>query len=118
MEEALISGRVPPTLVPLPTETRYMTVPWPGTLAEMEPLVLLTTCDQRLLSWYEEAEGSPAAVAEVEMVAAEEFSLKRTTETSPLARGLVRTCSPPELEISVPCLPSESWSTAMTSLLP
>src|SRR6185312_4142418 len=48
------------------------------------------------------------------MVAVPLFSLNSATETSPFASGLARTSRPPEEETSVPCLPSESWSTAMT----
>ena len=60
----------------------------------------------------------PIALAVVLMVAAELFSLNNTTETSPLASGLAGASRPPEDEISVPCLPRESWSTAMAALLP
>ena len=52
-----------PTLLPPPWDTRYITEPCAGTVAEMEPLVLVTTCDQRLFSLYEDAEGRPAVDA-------------------------------------------------------
>ena len=42
--------------------------------------------------------------------------MNNTTATSPFANGLASTSAPPEDAISRPALPSESWSTAMTSL--
>src|SRR3954465_605739 len=48
------------------------------------------------------------------MGAVEPVSLNSATDTSPLARGLASTSSPPEEETMVPCLPRESWSTAIT----
>src|SRR3954452_4520056 len=52
------------------------------------------------------------------MVAVPLFSLNSTTDTSPLASGLASTSRPPEELTWRPCLPRESWSTAMTALLP
>ena len=48
------------------------------------------------------------------MVAVEPVSLNSATETSPPASGLASTSRPPEEETIVPCLPRESWSTAIT----
>ena len=62
---------MPPTLVPLPVATRYITTPWPGTVALIEPLVEVTTFDHRLVSLYELLDAAPAADAVVEIVAAE-----------------------------------------------
>ena len=59
----------------------------------------------------------PIAAAVVEMVAVDPVSLNRATDTSPLASGLASTSRPPAEETSVPCLPRESWSTAITALL-
>src|ERR1035437_10695280 len=50
------------------------------------------------------------------MVAAEVFSLNSTTATAPPWSGLASTSRPPDEDPSVPCLPSGSWSTAMTFL--
>src|ERR1035438_1144843 len=51
------------------------------------------------------------------MVAVEPVSLNRATDTSPLASGLASTSRPLAEDTSRPCLPSGSWSTAITALL-
>src|SRR6185437_5905307 len=43
-------------------------------------------------------------------------SLSRITARSPLASTLLYTTSPPLAETTVPCRPSASWSTAITSV--
>src|SRR5579859_2857619 len=113
-DEAPVSACVVPTLVPEPAETRYMTEPWAGTVALMDPEVVVSTCDHRLFSVYEVEDAAPAAAAVVEMVCALPFSLNSTTATSPLDSLRARTSSPLAEEISVPALPRESWSTATT----
>ena len=51
------------------------------------------------------------------MVRVPPVSLNSATARSPLASCLVKTTSPPDEEMMTPCLPSESWSIAMTSRL-
>ena len=95
-----------------------MTTPCPGTVALIVPRGAWSSRrDHRFVQRVAGGAGLPIAAAVVLMVAADAFSLNSTTDTSPLASGLASTSRPPEAETSVPCLPSESWSTAMTSLL-
>jgi len=53
----------------------------------------------------------------VDIVAAVSPSLNSATETSPFASGFANTRWVPSELITLPCAPSGSWSTAMTSLL-
>src|SRR2546427_39440 len=45
LDEAPRSSVVPPTLLPLPAASRYITTPCPGTVALIPPVVVVTTFD-------------------------------------------------------------------------
>src|SRR4051794_13915800 len=76
--------------VVVPPLTRYTTVPWPGTLAVMAP-VLLVVAPVQASRRMKELPDFPAAAAVVEMVVVPLPWLNRATATSPLASLLAST---------------------------
>src|SRR5437879_6410115 len=88
-------------------------------VALIVPVELLVLPAQRSFTVYVQlAEVKPTDDMVVPVVIDDPLRFRIATARSPLASGRYSTSVVPFCAATVPCLPSESWSTAMTSALP